>query len=304
MDTATASVTVNEKANQLPVAKATATPATIVMLPGQVAKTTLDSAGSTDPDGDIKSVLWALPVGTAGVNILSPATAKTDVEFTKAGIYTFTLTVTDNGGKADAANVSVIVNQQTVPQKTCAPLNDIISDFSKLDNADTPDNFKIFIRLYKEFREITAFYKLMETAGLPGQPVNNQIKFFIDQKIESRLVSWIENLRVLIQENKDIRLLTLLMLNMHTELAYYISCIQKEDIDKANVKMLDAESTLASILKVIQPLVQSFTVAQTKVLAQLLTVTNAERTRVKNNNEESVKAKYVSLLNTILVLLR
>ena len=304
VDSAVVSVTVLPVANIPPVANAIAKPAVVTLSANNTASAELIGTGSKDPDGDIKSFSWLLSSGPAGgVSIKNADKEIATATFTEPSTYVFKLTVTDNKGAPDTTTVSVLVNKSTAPQKTCAPLGDIIAEFAKLPATDTPDNFKLFARLYVEFREINVFYKNMETVGIASLPVNKQVEFFINEKIESRLVTWIQNLRLLILENADLRLLALLMLNIHAQLAYYIACIQNADVDKAEVKMANSLVALATLLKVILPGLPNFTVKQKNVLLLLKSISAAERARVKNNNEETLKNNYVKILETIISML-
>ena len=118
------------------------------------------------------------------------------------------------------------------------------------------------------------------------------------------MASWIDNLKLFLIEIEDLRLLALLMLNIHTELAYFISCIQKEDVDKAAVKMSNSLISVRNSLNDIKPVVPNFLPDHRKVLSILQSISDAERTRVKSNNEESVKPKYVEVLTAIINVLK
>ena len=301
-DTTSVNVTVTrEEENQPPVAKASATPSSLSLVPGQASTVQLDSSGSTDPDGEIKSFNWSLSSGpTSGSVITSPNLGKTPVTFTQPGAYVFKLIVTDDKGATDTTSVNVTVVQEARTQKTCVNLNEFISDFDKLSSADTPVNFRSFTQRYNVFREVSTFYTLMKTSNVANMPVDEKIKFFIDQKIESRLVVWIENLRMFFIEIIDLRLLALLMFNIHSQLAYYISCIQKEDVSEAEVKMAKALTSVIKSLSEIQQITPNFPHDQRKVLSTLGSISTDERKRVKNNDEESAKPAYVESLTAIL----
>jgi len=98
------SVFVNEPSNQPPVANAginfTTSPGTA---------TTLNGSASKDPDGTITAFLWKQVSGpnTASFNQLRQVTATTSNLI--VGTYVFSLTVTDNRGALNTANVTVTV---------------------------------------------------------------------------------------------------------------------------------------------------------------------------------------------------
>lgn len=295
------SITVLPPPNQSPIAVASANPATVLILPTTgMGNTTLSSSDSSDPDGSIKAVHWTLLTGVDGVQIISPDASVSQVQFSKPGNYIFKLTVTDNSGAISETNVSVNVTQAAIPEKKCAPLGDIIADFKKLATADNPEIFNAFIGRYQVYEAIKAFYEKMDSAAIATLSLDQQVSFFVDQKIDSRLVTWIGNLKELVLGVSDFRLLALLMFNVHAELVYYISCMQKEDIDKAKVQMLKPLSSLADIFKSILASMATMNVPQKDVVTQFEKTIVAERASVKGNNEEAVKVVYVKILDTII----
>jgi len=299
-DSTTVNVTVTEADNIPPVAKASADPSTLVLVPGQQSATTLNSNGSIDPDGTIVAFNWSLSSGpTSGSVINNPDKETTLVTFNQPGDYQFKLIVTDNRGASDSTTASVIVTQEVIVQKTCALLNKIISDFDKISGADTAANFKLFTVRYPDIREITVFFNLMKTSDVVNMPVEAKIKFFIEQKIESRLLQWLNDLRVVILEFPDLRLLSLLTFNVLTELAYFISCIQADDVNKAEVKMAESLATVIKLLQNILQLVANFSPDHRKILLVLQKISTDEGTRLKNNGEESVKPIYAEMLGVI-----
>ncbi|MFT3936417.1 MAG: T9SS type A sorting domain-containing protein [Chitinophagaceae bacterium] len=62
-----------------------------------------------DPDGTIVSYKWAKTSGPSSYNIDNPNTYQTNVGNLVAGVYVFTLTVTDNGGATATSNITVTV---------------------------------------------------------------------------------------------------------------------------------------------------------------------------------------------------
>jgi hypothetical protein len=101
-------VTVTTAANVLPVANAGADQ-TIGLPANQV-----NLAGSgTDTDGTISGYGWTKLSGPAGESIVTPSSATTNVTGLVAGVYIFTLTVTDNMGATGTDNIQVTVNAAT-----------------------------------------------------------------------------------------------------------------------------------------------------------------------------------------------
>jgi hypothetical protein len=103
--TATVSITVNPAANQAPTVHAgnnvsITLPTNTVTLTGT----------ATDADGSIVTVQWRKISGPANFNIVSPAQLQTVINGLTAGVYSFELSATDNGGATTTATVSVTVN--------------------------------------------------------------------------------------------------------------------------------------------------------------------------------------------------
>ncbi len=107
MDTDTVTVTVfaSVPSNQVPTANAG--PDRNITLP--TSTTTLNGSG-TDTDGSIISYQWSKLTGPTTFTISSPSSAVTDITGLGQGVYTFELTVTDNGGLTDKDTVQVTVN--------------------------------------------------------------------------------------------------------------------------------------------------------------------------------------------------
>jgi chitodextrinase len=98
-------------ANQPPVARATATP-TSGNAPLAVA---FDGTTSSDPDGSIVSCMWTFGDGGSGTG------ATTSHTYQNAGVYTASLTVTDNQGATHSTTLSIGVNP--APAAPAAPSN-------------------------------------------------------------------------------------------------------------------------------------------------------------------------------------
>jgi PKD repeat protein len=98
-------------ANQPPVAVASASPASGAA-PLAVA---FNGTGSSDPDGSIASYAWTFDDGGTS------SSAAPSHTYPSAGIFTATLTVTDNGGATNAATVTITVS--AAPAAPTAPSN-------------------------------------------------------------------------------------------------------------------------------------------------------------------------------------
>lgn len=70
----------------------------------------LDASGSTDPDGTIVSYQWAAIISPITPTISSPTTAVTSISgLSVAGVYVFSLIVTDNNGATGVDSVNITV---------------------------------------------------------------------------------------------------------------------------------------------------------------------------------------------------
>jgi len=96
--------------NRSPLAKAGADQR--ITLPNNVV--TLNGSGSTDPDNNITSYVWAKISGPPTFNIVNAYTVQTQVKDLTQGVYQFELRVTDNGGLSAKDTVQVFVNVYSV----------------------------------------------------------------------------------------------------------------------------------------------------------------------------------------------
>lgn len=88
-----------------------------IVLPAS--STTLNGNGS-DTDGTIDSYAWSQITGPATSTIGSPNSGSTSVSNLSEGVYTFKLTVTDNGGETASDQVNVTVNPEPFNQPPIA----------------------------------------------------------------------------------------------------------------------------------------------------------------------------------------
>jgi PKD repeat protein len=299
-DTTTTSISVTQEDNRPPVAVATAKPSTLLLVPDQQFTVQLEGSGSSAPVGSIKSFSWKLSSGPASAKIVAPAQSSSVVQFFEPGNYSFSLTVTDSRGKSSTAQTTVSVSQEAVTQKTCALLDNILVGFTEISSSDKPEIVRAFATNYADFKEINTFFNQMKSSNVVNMSLEAKVEFFIEHNTELQLQKWIKDLLLVFPEFSELRTLSLLTLNTLTELAYYISCIQAEDMNKAKVKM---GGVLTSVLEILQSIAQQigiFNGTHKKILSGLASFTNDERVRVKNNGEESKKPAYGKMLVAIL----
>jgi len=122
--TATSFVTVTVNAaplpsNQSPIASAGSN--VNITLPLNSA--TLNGSASFDPDGSIASYAWSKTSGPSSYSFANASAYSTTVSNLVAGVYVFTLLVTDNAGATASATVTVTVNNLPAPPNQ-APIAD------------------------------------------------------------------------------------------------------------------------------------------------------------------------------------
>jgi hypothetical protein len=108
VDEDTVNVKVVEKPNVFPKAIASTDKPLVFLDTNAIAR--LIGEQSFDPDGSVESYAWLQKSGpTGGCSIESPAAPSTNVRFFQTGVYVFSLTVTDNRGASDSAEVTIVV---------------------------------------------------------------------------------------------------------------------------------------------------------------------------------------------------
>ncbi|MDB5202085.1 MAG: hypothetical protein JWQ27_1494 [Ferruginibacter sp.] len=106
-------ILVNPDPNTPPVSNAGADKA--IQLP--VNKVFVDGRASNDPGGTITGYNWSYINGPTGAVINTATKDTTSISFTNSGVYTFRLTVTDNGGLSATDDVLVTVTASPVTSK-------------------------------------------------------------------------------------------------------------------------------------------------------------------------------------------
>lgn len=81
----------------------------------QTATTTLDGSASSDSDGTIIAYKWVQVSGPSNPVITNATTSKATVTYTVAGVYKYSLTVTDNSGASTTATVDITVLAANIP---------------------------------------------------------------------------------------------------------------------------------------------------------------------------------------------
>lgn len=109
--------------NQKPTANAGANQ--VITLP--VNSVSLAGSGTAQPGGTITTYKWTKTAGPATFTITNSNVASTTVTGLIQGVYTFTLTVTDNHGLTGTSTVQITVNKANTPPTANAGVNQTIT---------------------------------------------------------------------------------------------------------------------------------------------------------------------------------
>ncbi|MEO8109629.1 MAG: PKD domain-containing protein [Ginsengibacter sp.] len=91
-----------------------------------VSQVFLDGRQSTDPDGTIKSYKWTLVSGPSGSTFRTSTKDTTTFSLVNTGIYTISLTVTDNGGLSTSTTITVTLQAAVVVPPPIVNLGGVI----------------------------------------------------------------------------------------------------------------------------------------------------------------------------------
>lgn len=117
-------ITVNPEPNQSPSVSAGSN--IVINLP---ANTTTLMGTADDPDGEIIEIVWSQVSGPADATIVSPTELQTGIQDLQAGIYEFSLTVTDDAGATGSSLVQVTVLNE-IPEPNQPPVANAGTDLS------------------------------------------------------------------------------------------------------------------------------------------------------------------------------
>jgi hypothetical protein len=262
---------------------------------------TLNGSGS-DPDGDPITFSWTNVSGPNAPPIINSDQPIATVTGLIEGKYEFKLTVKDDKGETGEDTVIVEVGAEIPTSKTCVPLKDIMADYKEYESkVRLLPSFREVFRSYKEVRE---YFKLV--SGIVNETTENQIQFFAQGfggiPIQQVIIKWLEELNVIIMEDKLHRLLALTLYRLLNKLCMYIACIQKEDIDKAKVPMKIVFDVIPGHVKIWTQLIvsgvfQAEEIAMVKGMGEDI---RQEHQRIKENGETTTKPKYFKSLEVIL----
>jgi hypothetical protein len=262
----------------------------------------LDGSKSFDPEGGQLTYFWTSTDGPSSPSIVNPDQPVTSVTNLQNGEYKFMLTVTDNKGASanDTVSIGVEIKQEVI--KTCGPLAGIITEFDNWNElAKKSPPFKDIFNFYPE---VVEYFRAL--SGIITAPVEQQIEFFRSTSVPDLLIKWLDQLNTIIKENKDIRLLSLMLYRILNLLSMYIVCIQDEDFDKATVQMIEVFKLIRSHAGVWKNLINQgvFSSQEIAIVKSIGNDIEDEIKRVKDNGEEASKPNYIKTLTLILNIIK
>jgi hypothetical protein len=266
---------------------------------------TLNGSNSTDPEGKPLTFKWKLAGGPNTPNIVDPGIATTTVTGLVPGEYEFELTVTDDQGAADTASTKVnAFIKETPQQKTCGPLKGVVDMFGKLEGSINADLFKEFKEAFGLYGQAEEYFKVLQ--DIQNEDADKHLDFFAspfnNNDTVELIFEWLTRLQKIIVERKELRGLALRFYRVVIRLAMYIVCIQKEDIEVAKVPMVKVFAIIQRHVRQWIDLISTgaFATADTATVKSIGGDIEKEMVRVKDNGEDTIKVKYLSVLNSIL----
>lgn len=223
-------------------------------------------------------------------------------DFQKEGTYTVSLTVSNGSCSATATQTVKIVLPVV---KTCYTLSNAITAFNTLNTAD---NAKLLdLATQKTFTTaIIPFFKELKTVDAMGAS-DKQLKAFQQMNTVASMANWIKMLAIPYLELTNSRLQNMELVRILTDIAFYISCIQPADMDKAQVPTNTYFAQLNEYLGRVNGIARQFTPDQKKQLQPefnlFLGDVKAEQERVTTNKETTVKPLYMHILAAYIPLL-
>ena len=287
-------------ANQQPLAVITA-PANVNTVQQQF---TLDGSQSSDPDGTIVSFKWKQSAGPAQLQITNDDKAIATVGGLQTGTFSFSLEVKDNEGGTNVATHTVVITKTDVPVVSCASLeNIVVTEFDKVKDLAGTQPYSDVLRYFSQIKKL----KLWTLT------IDEQIKFFASFKVSVTAVTgqatqmpitealqiWLKQLADRLKEND---LLSLRLFRILVQFSMYIACIQKEDINNAEVKMDAVFELVLGILKSWKSRFPNFTPEMKAEMKLLLTAMQIEKKKIEDNNEN--KPAYISFLDQCIEILK
>jgi hypothetical protein len=166
----------NPAINQPPIAKAG--PDQTITLPTN--NVLLDGGESSDPDGSIIAYNWKKISGPPSFYIIKPDSSKTDVSALAVGIYTFELTVTDNGGLKAKDTVQIIVKDTlSVKEFVFESWWVLTNDIQEEIEAATEDRPELFDNPSKTMRVSIKLENSTNWIDVPDGYTFNNYSYFI-----------------------------------------------------------------------------------------------------------------------------
>ncbi len=255
---------------------------------------------------------------SAGITPATQFNWSFDTQGTATGpnpMHTFTIpqtinvtVIATNGICQNTITQPVTVGQTVVtqPDKTCLPLSNAIKMFGDLKNVNTK-YFTIFVKATKgQYQEMQAFFAAITDAD--SLSVADQITLFTQQNTVALLLKWITQLTAMFKEQITLASIIAKLIDILEELIEHIACIQSEDINKAQLPMVEPLTAILNFCNQFSTILSTATdiqkeqyAAALQLMNDLIADLNAEVGRTNANHENTTKPRYVALLKKIIL---
>lgn len=185
------------------------------------------------------------------------------------------------------------------PVKVCSPAKDIIAEFGNIKTINA-DQFKSFTANFASYKEIDSLFKALPAVIATTEA--EQIKYFIEYSVSDHLKRWLAALDNTIRSsNSGTRNIPLALYSVLLQLTMYIACIQKKDVNVAEVKTAEIfiQAQQGSSYNAglgWGPYIYYFTAEEKARLKTLAQRYKSEQSQTEKNGEQDKKAYYVQLL--------
>jgi hypothetical protein len=280
-----------------------------VIFSGNPVTVTLDGSASSDPENLPLIFSWRFAGGATAAQpvIADPDKAVTQVSGLVTGNYSFELKVTDPGGLSDVAKVVITVEKGESPSAgaTCGPLSSVVSPFTVFERrVSNGGAFGLFAERFRFYPMVSEYFKELST--LADEDIPGHMKFFGKSiqgaLINDWLIQWINELVIIIENHRDVRQQAFTLYQIFLQLAFYIACIQPQDIDKQKLSLEKLFDLIRRNAEQWAKNIQAglFNANDQKALKLILDGVRKEVDKMDANGTSNTKTRYREVLLSIL----
>ncbi|UFH55824.1 carboxypeptidase-like regulatory domain-containing protein [Spirosoma sp. KNUC1025] len=186
--------------------------------------------------------------------------------------------------------INVAMKPLQVAEK-CTSLGTWSTAFKKLDSS-TDSLFPQFKQRFAQYAKVVDAFG--QVATFLTKPQGDQLAGLAQVMPPAALLEWIRALRVVILEFPPIRQYALELIRILTGVIVFYSCVPKEDIDKAQVQMINVWAFLTDGILSGWKNIQNLSAADRAVIVQMTKDLRAELDRTSTNEPD--KQQYIRML--------